>query len=94
MNAINNDMSIKENIIIMLKESMKFVLIGMIVFLVVGMSIAYILLYIVGMDVDVAGILAGIVTAILIITIDHKKIHAHDKILECHRRICRKILKI
>jgi len=94
MEITNNNKSIKENIIIVLKESMKFALIGVILFLVVGTSIAYILLEIIGMDVEVAGILTGIVTAILIVTVDHKKIHAHDKIVECNRRICRKILKI
>lgn len=94
MEITNNNKSIKENIIIVLKESMKFALIGVILFLVVGTSIAYILLEIIGMDVEVTGILTGIVTAILIVTVDHKKIHAHDKIVECNRRICRKILKI
>lgn len=94
MEITNNNKSIKENVIIVLKESMKFALIGVILFLVVGTSVAYILLEIIGMDVEVTGILTGIVTAILIVTVDHKKIHAHDKIVECNRRICRKILKI
>ena len=94
MEITNNNKSIKENIIIVLKESMKFALIAVILFLVIGTSIAYILLEIIGMDVEVAGILTGIVMAILIVTVDHKKIHAHDKIVECNRRICRKILKI
>lgn len=62
--------------------------------LLVGMSIAYILLYIVGMDVEVAGILAGIVTAILIVAIDFKKTNINDKMTECTTRIIRKILKI
>lgn len=94
MEITNNNKSIKENIIIILKESMKFALVGVILFLVVGTSIAYILLEIIGMDVEVAGILTGIVTAILILAVDHKKIRAYDKIVECNRRICRKILKI
>lgn len=91
---INNNKSIKENIIIILKESMKFALIGIALFLVIGTSIAYILLNIVGMDVEMAGILTGIVVAILIVTVDFKKMHTTDKITECNRRIARKILKI
>lgn len=91
---ITNNKSIRENIIIVLKESMKFALMAAILFLVVGTSVAYILLYIVGMDVEVTGILTGIVTAILIVTVDHKKIHAHDKIVEYNMRICKKILKV
>ena len=94
MGTINNNKSIRENIIIILKESMKFALIGVTLFLVVGMSIAYILLEIIGMDVEVTGILTGIITAVLIVVIDDKKIHAHNKIVECNRRIFRKILKI
>lgn len=94
METTNNNKSIKEHIIIVLKESMKFALMGAIVFLVVGTSMAYILLEIVGMDVEVTGILTGIVVAIFIVAVDHKKIRAHDKIVECNRRIIRKILKI
>lgn len=94
MNAINNHMSIKENVIIVLKESMKFALVSVIVFLVIGMSMAYILLYIVGMDVEMTGILTGIIVAILIATIDLKKMHTTDKMTECNTRIARKILKI
>lgn len=94
METISDNKSIKEHIIIVLKESMKFALMGAIVFLVVGMSMAYILLYIIGMDIEMAGILTGVVTAVLIVAIDHKKIHAYDKIVECNRRIAMKILKI
>lgn len=94
MEIINNDISIKENIIIILKESMKFALVGIILFLVIGMSIAYMLLEIIGMDIGVTGILTGIITAVLIVAVDHKKMHTTDKIAECNRRIFRKILKI
>lgn len=94
MEIANNNKSIKENIIIILKESMKFALMAVILFLVVGMSIAYILLYIVGMDIEVTGILVGMITAILIVIVDHKKLHITDKIVECNRRIVRKFLKI
>ena len=94
MEITNNNKSIKENIIIIFKESMKFALIGVILYLVVGTSIAYILLEIVGMDVEMTGILTGIITAILIVTVDIKKMHITDKITECNRRIVRKILKI
>lgn len=94
METANNNKSIKENIVIILKESMKFAVIGVILFLVVGTSVAYILLEIIGMNVEATGILTGIITAILIVIVDDKKIHAHHKILECNRRIFMKILKI
>lgn len=94
MEITNNNKSIKENVIIIFKESMKFALIGLILFLVIGTSMAYILLEIVGMDVEVTGILTGIVVAILIVAVDHKKLHTTEKITECNRRIARKILKI
>ena len=94
METTNNNKSIKENIIIIFTESMKFALIGVILFLVVGMSMAYILLEIIGMSIEMTGILTGIITAILIVVVDDKKIHAHAKILESNRRIFRKILKI
>jgi putative flippase GtrA len=94
MGTIDNNISIKENIIIILKECMKFALVGVTLFLVIGTSIAYILLEIIGTDIEVAGILAGIVTAILIVVVDDKKMHTTYKVTECNRRIFRKILKI
>lgn len=94
MGTNDNNKSIKENIIIILKESMKFALVAVIVFLVVGILMIYILLEIVGIDIDVTVILTGIVTAVLIVTIDYKKMHTTEKIAECNRRIVRKILKI
>ncbi len=94
METIDNNKSIKENIIIIFKESMKFALIGVALFLVVGTSIAYILLEIVGMDVEMTGILTGIIVAVLIVIVDLKKVHITNKITECNIRIVRKILKI
>ncbi len=87
METINNNISIKENIIIIFKESMKFVLLSLILFLTVGTSIAYIMLEIIGMEVEITGILTGIIVAILIVTIDFKKLHTTDKIAECNMRL-------
>jgi hypothetical protein len=94
MNTADNNISIGKDIITILKESMKFALVGVILFLVVGTSIAYILLEIVGMGIEATGILACTVTAIFIVVVDDKKMHTTDKIAECNRRIFRKILKI
>lgn len=92
-NDNDNNISIKKDIITMLTEAMKFALVGMVVFLIIGTSVAYILLYIVGTSVEVAGILAGITTAILIVIIDYKKMHTTDKMTECNKRIVKKALK-
>lgn len=94
METNDNNKSIKENIIIILKASMKFALVSVILFLVVGTLMIYILLEIVGIDIDVTVILTSIVTAVLIVVIDYKKLHTTEKIAECNRRIVRKVLKI
>lgn len=89
-----NDRSIKDDVIIIIKESMKFALVGITLLLVVGTSLLYILLKFTEIDMEVAAILTGFVVAILIVIIDTKKIHVNDKIVECNRRIIRKVLKL
>lgn len=91
---IENDRSIKDDVIIIIKESMKFALVGVTLLLVVGTSLLYILLKFTEIDIEVAAMLAGFVVAILIVIVDTKKIHVHDKIVECNRRIIRKVLKL
>jgi hypothetical protein len=89
----DNDISITNDVITLLKESIKFSLIALVIFLIIGTSVAYILLEFVGASVDVAGILDGIVTAVFVVIIDFKKLHITDKMAECNRRIFKKVLK-
>jgi len=93
METIDNNISIKENIIIILKESMKFAIMGVISFLVIGTSIMYILLKITNIDDEIIALLVGTIVAIFIVVVDIKKMHTTDKMAECNRRIFRKILK-
>lgn len=91
---IENSGSIKDNIIIIIKESMKFAFVGLILFLVVGISLLYLFLKFTKIDMEIAALLTGIIVAILIVIVDIKKMHTTDKITECNRKIIRKILKI
>jgi len=93
MNRNVDKINILNSLITMLKESMKFALVAMAIFLVIGTSVAYILLEFVGTSVEVAGIFTGIAAAILIVIIDLKKMHTIDKMTECNRRIVKKALK-
>lgn len=90
---INNNYSIKDDIIIILKASIKFALIGIILFLVVGTSLLYILIKFTEIDMEIAAIVTGFIVAILIVIVDEKKIHTTHKIAECNGRIIRKILR-
>lgn len=90
-NVANDGESIKKHLAIVLKESMKFALVTVTLFLTVGMTIAYALLYIVGMNVGTAGTLTGIIIAILVLAVDCKWLHTHDKIVENNMRISKKI---
>ena len=71
---------------------MKFALISTILFLIVGASMGYVLLNLFEINMEVAAILTGIIAALIIVIVDKKKIHSHDKIVECNRRIVGKIL--
>ncbi len=90
---ITNNYSITDDIIIILKASTKFALVGIILFLVVGTSLLYILMNFTNIDMEIAAIVTGFIVAILIVIVDEKKIHNYRKIVECNRRIIRKILK-
>jgi len=91
---IDNNRSIKDDTITIIKESIKFSLVGITLLSVIGTSLLYILLEFAKIDMEIAAILTGVVVAVLIVIIDMKKIHAHDKIVECNRRIIKKVLKI
>lgn len=93
MDTIDNNISIKENMIVVLKESMKFAIMAVASFLVIGTSMMYILLKITNIDGEIIAILTGTVVAIFIAVVDFKRIHTTDKIAECNRRIFKKILK-
>ena len=90
---LENGRSIKEDMITVLKESIKFAFIGIILFFIIGILMFYVVLKIFELDVDTAGILIGLVAAILVVIFDLKKLRTNDKIVECNRRIITKILK-
>lgn len=69
---------------------MEFALVGIVLFMIVGTLLVYILLNI-GIEMEKAAMLAGIITAILIVVVDDKKIHTVNKITECNRRIFMRI---
>lgn len=91
---IENNISIKDDMIIIIKESIKFALVGIILFFVVGTSLLYVFLKFTQIDAKIAAMLTGFFVAIFIVVVDIKKIHTHDKIVECNRRIIMKVLKI
>lgn len=94
MDMENNNTSIKDDIIAIIKESIKFALVAITLLFVVGMPLLYILTKFTEIDIEIAAFLSGGVVAILTTVIDHKKIHVNDKILECNKRIVRKVLKL
>ena len=86
--------SIKDEIMTIVKESMKFALVAITLFLGVGTSLLYLFIKFTDIDVEIAAMLTGVIVAILIVIIDMKKTHTTDKMTECNRRIIRKVLKI
>ncbi len=89
---VENNKSIKTYMLIILKESMKFAMIGIILFFLIGVSILYLLLKI-GIDQEIAALATGFIIAICIVIIDVKRLHSTDKIAECNRRIISRIFR-
>jgi hypothetical protein len=91
---MENGISIRDDIIAIIKVYMKFALIAIILLFVVGTPLLYLFIKFTKIDVEIAAMSTGVVVAILIVVIDEKKIHTNDKILEYNRRIIRKVLKL
>lgn len=71
---------IKNHTVVTIKESMKFALLAMAIFLLIGVPIAYIFIDILKMNEEISGIIVGIIAAIITVIVDHKKIHSLNKI--------------
>ena len=91
---MDNNKSVKDDIAVIIKESIKFSLVATTLLLIVGTLLLYIFIKFTEIDVEMAAALTGVVVAILIVIVDIKKIHTTDKIAECNRRIIRKVLNI
>jgi hypothetical protein len=93
MNTDNN-ISIKEDLITIAKESTKFALIAITLFFGVGAPLLYLFMKFTNIDMEIGATLTGAVVAILIVVVDMKKTHTRDKVVGCNRRIIRKVLNI
>jgi hypothetical protein len=89
---IENNRQIKDDIIVILKECIKFALLAITLFFVIGVSLLYLFIRFTKIDQGIAAIITGVIVAILIVVVDMKKIHSSDIIIECTTRIARKIL--
>lgn len=85
---------VKDDIVVIIKESIKFSLVAITMFLIVGTSLLYLFIRFTDVYAEIAAMLTGVVVAILIVIADMKKIHTTDKITECSRKIIEKVLHI
>ena len=74
------------------KELARFMIVATIVFLVMVTILGYLLVKILGIDTFVSGMIISIITALTIIFIDEKKFHAHQRMVENHRQMARRLL--
>lgn len=84
---------IKDYLIILLKEFAKFALLGIISLLSITLLLGYLLVYILKIDINISGVILGIINAITIFIIDDKKIHSVSKINDAHIKIFNRIIK-
>lgn len=85
--------TIKDYLIIIMKETMKFVLFGISLFFLVGLSVSYVLIEILKIDMEISAIIAGAIAAITIVVFDDKKVHAVHKVNDAYFKILKRILK-
>lgn len=93
MDIENNNTSIKDDFISIMKEYIKFAVVAVILLFMIGAPLLFLFTTFTRIDKELAATLTGVVVAILIVVIEEKKIHTMDKIAECNRRIIRKIFK-
>lgn len=74
-------MKIRQRFTIVIKESLKFALTAAIIFMSIGTLFIYMLIKL-SMINDLSILLVGTITAFLIVIIDNKKLHSHQKIVE------------
>lgn len=70
---------IKNHIAITTKESIKFALLTISIFFLIGVPMIYISVDILKINGEIPAIIIGIITAIIVLIIDHKKIHSLSK---------------
>ena len=80
------------HIIFMIKQSIKFALLTIGTFFIVGMPIAYVC-YILKVDVRAAGIMVGVIVAILVLFVDFKRTHCLQKIHDDRLGVMKDFLK-
>ena len=84
---------LKNHILVTTKESIKFALLAMAIFFLIGVPMVYISIEILKIEGEISGIIVGIITAIIIVVVDHKKIHCLSKMDNSRVEIFKKILK-
>ena len=84
---------LKNHIVVTTKESIKFALLAMAIFFLIGVPMTYISIEILKMNGEISGILVGIITAIIIVIVDHKKIHSLSKMHNGRVEMWKKILE-
>lgn len=89
-----NSISIKDDVIVIIKESLKFAFVAITLFFTVGILLLYLFIKFTEIDMEIVAILTGAIVAVLIVVVDMKKTHTSDKMVECNRRIIRKVLRI
>lgn len=63
-----------------IKESIKFALLAVVMFFLIGIPLIYIFIEILKINSDISGLIVGVITAIIIVMVDHKKTHYLRKI--------------
>lgn len=85
--------TVKDYLKAILKESLKFALFAMILFVFLGSLSVYMILYVLHTDPEISSLVAGAIIAVIIFIIDWKKFHFSDRIADNNLKMWRLIFK-
>lgn len=86
--------TVKDYLKAFLKESLKFALFAIILFLFFGPLFVYMILYVLHTDPEISSLIAGVMIAVIIYIIDWKRFHFMDRMIDNNLKMWRLILKI
>ncbi len=89
---IESNESIKKYIVIIIKESLKLALVAAALFFIVGISLGYILMVYLKIDMNIVTTLIAIIVSLSVVIVDDKRFHTYDKIIECNGKIVKKVV--
>lgn len=81
-----------DHIKVVLIESLKFTLLAILSFIIIGTSLIYLFLDVLKIDREISIMVVGIITAIIIVVVDNKKLYTRRRIFDSDCKILHRLI--